>query len=144
MISKITARVYVHATEDKDKVMRALMNVFPEHVKDKISVREERYEGHYGNPIVVLEAVIDDPKAAEEAFKGILDKLDDVDRRYLAASLDDRVDKSGSLYLRISKQHAYKGELKILESDDVIKVIVSFRGGRRKALREFHRVIAGD
>ena len=142
-IIRVTARVYVHATEEKDRVMKALMNVFPRELWGDVEVREEKYEGHYGNPIIVLEAGISDPQKALQAFKNIVNRLDEADRRYLLASLEERVDKNGTLYIRLSKQQAYLGSLRVFEADDVVRVAVAFQGSRRKALKEYHELIAG-
>ena len=142
-IIRFSARVYVHATESKEKVYRALMNILPDELRREAKISEEKYEGHYGNPIIVIEAVIDDPKKALQALLHLVSLLGEADRRYLAATLDDRVDKSGTLYIRVSKQAAYMGEVKVLESDDVIRIAVHSQGGRRTAIKEYHRILMG-
>jgi RNA binding exosome subunit len=142
-VIRFSARVYIHATEDPEKVMKALLNIFPEDLRGELKISREGYEGHYGNPIIVVEATISDPSKAEKALRYIVSRLSEADRRYLAASLDDRVDKSGTLYIRLSKQQAYLGELRVFESDDVIRITVAFQGSRSKAIKEYHRILMG-
>lgn len=142
-VRRVNARAYVHATEDRERVLKALITVFPGDIIDRLEIREERYEGHYGNPIIVLEADSRDPLVAEKTLRHVLSSLPSSDRRYLLASLEERVDRSGSLYLRLSKQKAYLGELVIHEGDDVIRLMVSFEGSRKSALEEYRSLIEG-
>ncbi len=139
-VSRIEARVYVHATESKEKVLQALLNLFPEDVREELVIEEEMYEGHYGNPIVVLTARLEGENA-RKALESILSRMRAADIRYLEGSLDERVDKSGAMYFRVSKQDAYLGEVSIYEADDVIRISVHYHGGRRKALKEYKELL---
>jgi len=51
LIKSLEARVFVHATEDKAKVLKALMNVVGD-----TQIVEEDLTGYFGNPIIVLTA----------------------------------------------------------------------------------------
>ena len=139
----VEARVYVHATEDRDKVLKALLEAFPGGLRGRIRLGEERYEGHYGNPIVVLTGSLHGGEEARETLVYIASRLPSHDLDYLTGTLEDRVDREGALYIRLSKQEAYLGRLRILESDDVVRVIFRFTGGRRKAIEEYQRILAG-
>jgi len=143
-IRSMEIRVYVHATEDKDKVLEALEELLPEDVFDEVEILEESYHGHYGNPITVLTIRIRDPKKAEATLDYILSRLSKGDRAILASSLEDRVDKEGTLYFRLSKQDAYLGRLVVYEADDVVRISVSFTGKRRDALREYSKKLEGE
>ncbi|MEB3846558.1 MAG: exosome protein, partial [Desulfurococcales archaeon] len=54
-------RVYSHATEDKEKVLKAIRNILGDEYWEKAQVSEEVYSGHYGNPVIVITAKIADP-----------------------------------------------------------------------------------
>lgn len=139
----VEARVYVHATENRDKVVRALMETFPGDLRGKVSISEETYEGHYGNPILVITGVLEGREEARSTLVHIASRLPSHDLSYLLSTLEDRVNREGALYIRLGKQEAYLGRLRILESDDVVRVIFRFSGGRRRALEEYRRLLGG-
>ncbi|MEN2999892.1 MAG: RNA-binding domain-containing protein [Acidilobaceae archaeon] len=134
MISSVEARVYVHATERREKVLKALLEVFPPELREKASIDAEELEGHHGNTIEVLTATL---KEGEAAFRYLLSRLDELDRARLKATLGARVDKGGDLFLRLSKQEAFLGRLALEDSDDVVRVRFSFSGKREEALRAY-------
>jgi len=134
-VAGIEFRVNVHATEDKEKVLRALKNILGDYW-ELVEVEEEEYSGHYGNPIRVLRVRIRGPRAGE-VLDYVLSRLSRGDRQVLSASLEDRVDKEGTLYFRLSKQDAFLGRLIVYEADDVVRVSVSFHGRRKDALSDY-------
>lgn len=133
-VISLHARTYVHATENRDKVLKALLTIFPESLRSSINPSFEVYEGYYGNPIEVIEVELNDPSLALETLSYILERLSDMDKRRLLETLEERVDKHGNLYFRLSKQEAYRGFIVLEEGDDVIRLSVRFSGGRREAL----------
>ncbi len=122
---KIVLTTTVHATEDKLKVLKALLNVIPPSIRENSTIREVHVEGHYGNPIILLNVSIEG-YGAEETFKYIIKGLSGTDRKILSATLDMRVDESNRLHIRISKQQAYLGNILIYDGDDVVKIVVHF------------------
>ncbi len=141
-VKSLELRVYVHATEDRERVVESLKNVLGDWW-NRARVAEEVYEGHYGNPVRVITVRIDNIEDANKALDYILSRLGEGDRGVLLQSLEDRVDKEGTLYFRLSKQEAYLGRLLVYESDDVIRVAVSFQGRRRNAMEEYRRRLGG-
>jgi len=127
LIRSLEARVFVHATEDKAKVLKALMNVVGD-----TQIVEEDLTGYFGNPIIVLTAACDEDKASE-VFDRILEGLSPPDRKYLLSTLDERLTKDGVLHIRLDKQKALANKFVLSDSDDVIKLTVRFSGGRSKA-----------
>lgn len=138
-IKSLELRAYVHATEERERVIQALKSILGEDLWEQAEVTEERYEGHYGNPVTVLTVKINDADKASKAFESILSRLTHGDVSILLHSLDERVDKNGTLYFRLSKQDAYLGRLIVYEADDVVRVSISFQGRRRKALEEYRK-----
>jgi len=141
-IRELRAQVFVHATEDREKVLKALMELFPDDVRANVVIEEERLEGHYGNPIIKIVARVTGEDAVK-TFHHIISRLSRIDREALRGTLEDRVDKEGTLYFRLSKQEAYLGGLTVYEADDVIRVTVHFEGRRRRAMGEYDRALSG-
>lgn len=141
-VKSLVVRVYVHATEDEDRVLEAIYNIIPREMLEDASVDVEEYEGHYGNPIKVITFRLRGD-SARRAFKELLSRMDSMDRSHVASSLDDRVDKTGTLHIRFSKQEAYQGRVTLFESDDVVKIEIGYSGGRRKALEEYKDALEG-
>lgn len=120
----------VHATESEEKVLKSLRNILPEHLREagKIQILSSKVRGHYGNPITIISASITGPEA-QEIVNYLFSNLSAEDKAYLSTTMDARVD-SGRLYLRINKQKAFTGLIKLSEGDDVIRVVITF--SRRK------------
>jgi len=140
-IMYLEATAIVHSTEDIEKVRKALMEVFPPSVRSSIKIEQDEATGHFGNPIIRLSARVDCVDA-ESTLRYILGRLDDADVGYLKGSLEDRVDKNGVLYLRLSKQDAYLGRLSIYEADDVVRISVHIRGRRRSVMRVLENILS--
>ncbi|MEM1928240.1 MAG: RNA-binding domain-containing protein [Acidilobaceae archaeon] len=141
-VSSAVLRTHVHATEDREKVLAALRNTLPPSLRETVEVESESYEGHYGNRIEVLTVELRDSEEAGALLSYLLESLGDADRRLLLATLAERVDESGSLYLRLDKQSAYRGVLELSDGDDVIKIEIRVEGGRRGALRILKEVLS--
>ena len=137
-VRSLEARVYVHATENEEKVIRALHNLIG---SSNIVVEELR--GYFGNPITVV-STSREKEEAEEAFNRMISMLTEPDKRFLLSSLEERVDKEGSLHLRFDKQKAYLGKVVLSDSDDVIKVRVRFfRESGEQLIEELRSEIEG-
>jgi RNA binding exosome subunit len=140
-ILKVEAVVHSHATENEKKVIKALMEVFPQDVRNRLVMVREELSGHYNNPIIRITAETPNEEDALKTFEYILSRLSSADVGYIRSSLDERVDKNGVLHLRVSKQDAYLGRLVVLEGDDVIKISIHIEGRRRKVLQELERYL---
>jgi len=140
-ILRVEAVVHSHATEDENKVLKALMEVFPPRLRDRVILVRERLSGHYNNPLIRIWAETSSEKDALETFNYILSRLDLADIGYIRSSLEERVDKNGVLHIRVSKQDAYLGRLTVFEGDDVIKISVHIAGRRRKVIEELNRYL---
>ncbi len=134
----IEARTYVHATEDKAKVLKAL-----EQIIGNGNVVEEYLKGYFGNPIIVLTSY-KEKEEADQTFNSLVHRLTQPDRNYLLMDLENRVDKNGFLYMRFDKQRAYLGKLMISDSDDVIRVTVKFSGSRKEVVEELKKLLGTE
>ncbi|WP_048191555.1 RNA-binding domain-containing protein [Pyrolobus fumarii] len=127
-VRSLELAVHAHATEDLRKVEEALLKFLPEDVRNKVRIERVTLEGHHGNPIVRMNLVLEG-EDAERAVKHIASMMDDTDKLLLNTSFEARYDeKSGKLFLRFSKQEAYLGRLRLMDGDDVVRVVVGFRG----------------
>lgn len=117
-LSSARLSVFAHATEDEPKVLAALKTLLPKGVEPK----HTRLRGHYGNPIVVLEAVLKNRRLVSEVWQNILTRLSPEELDRLRIIAPQRVDDSCYLYFRFDKQLAHRGELTLSEGDDVVHV----------------------
>lgn len=99
----IDLRTFCYATEDEKRVEDALRTFLP----DEFEIDRVENEGHHGDRIVVLSARVE---TADE-MRYVLDRLGELDRLdEVVDELDDRVDDNTSLFLRLDKQAAFRGE----------------------------------
>jgi RNA binding exosome subunit len=113
--------VIVHATEDPEKAVKALLNVIPEHLRQSMSLTRRYATGHYGNPIITISTRMPDEQMACELLEYMLKGLNEFDRTEAQRALLQEIDPDGYAYLRFDKQAAYLGFLR-LRSDDPIRV----------------------
>ena len=123
---EITLTVTVHATEDKERVLKALLELIPKDLRKKIRIIETTYKGYYGNPITLITTSIRG-RIVTEVLKYIAKRMDDISKKMLNATLDLRVDPAHRLHLRFNKQDAYKGKITLYDGDDIVKVVISFK-----------------
>ncbi|PSP54468.1 hypothetical protein BRC82_09785 [Halobacteriales archaeon QS_1_67_19] len=104
----IDLRAFCYATEDDKRVEQALRTYLPE----EFEVERATSEGHHGDRILVLSARIETADEMRHVLSNVaeLDATDD-----LLAELDERVDDNCSLFLRLDKQSAYRGEVALGE-----------------------------
>ena len=116
--ASLHARAFCHATEDLDKVKKAMENAL-----GQTEIKVSKTEGVHGNPIAVLEASVVDSDGIAEFFG----KLSEGDLSELLATLGERVDDGCNLFLRIDKQEAYKGLQRLATDGDVISIRLRVR-----------------
>lgn len=124
-VSLLQARIYIHATEDPDRVMQALRNV----VAGRYVVSIAR--GHHGNIINIVQIKLEDCEALE-ALNSIVARLDDVEFLIMLSGAEGT-----RLYAKFDKQHAYRGVLKISHGDDVVHLEVRGRALAMEDMRSF-------
>ena len=101
--------IIIHATEDKDKILRSL-NALLGIPANSFFVRVA--SGHWQNQILFLTSHLDE-RHANELYSKINNVLSE------ESGLTNLLDKKGNLYIRLDKQALCKGRLILLERDSV-------------------------
>jgi RNA binding exosome subunit len=123
-IYSISLSTIVHATEDKEKVKSAIFNIIPRNLVNLFTINEINVKGHYGNPITLLSLEVNNPDITNEIFEFIIKSIPKEELALIKNNpslyCDDR-----SIFLRIDKQYAYLGIIKLSFLDDVIKIKIN-------------------
>jgi RNA binding exosome subunit len=113
-----------HATEDPEKVAQAIRNLSLG--ETSLGLTMNRARGHHGNEITTSVFIIRNAKHAELFLKNIWRGLSRLDKTEIYSSLASRIDSTGTMFLRLNKQEALKGRIR-LENTDPVKIEISFR-----------------
>lgn len=116
MIRKISFRAFVAATEDEGRVKEALSIFLP---LDSISSASA--VGHFGNQIKILEAGLK-KKDSQSFFRILREQLPRDQLLRLRREIPERVDEENRFHLRLDKQAAFQGTVRLTESKDAIDV----------------------
>jgi RNA binding exosome subunit len=136
-------RAVAHPTEDPAKVRTALRFASGLDQPDfAAALRESRLETHHGLPLLVFEVTLDKSRSLRDvltrvfALPGALERL----RETLAA----RVDDDGIFYLRVDKQAALRGDLRLLDGEDAVQLrlkVEAYPADRDAVLAALRRVL---
>lgn len=132
MIRRIFFRAFVAATEDCLRVREALSIFVP---LDAISATSVK--GHYENDITILEATLK-KRDAPAFFQILREQLPREDLNRLRREAQERLDEQNHFHLRIDKQAAYRGMVRLTDSTDAIDVsamVETYPARREEALR---------
>ena len=124
-VGYIDLRVFAHATEDPERVLAAVRNVLPSESVDSVVFKRSSLAGHHGNPIVLFEARVKDRRLVQAVFAKLCSGLGLMDKQVLAGEISGHLER-GNLYLRLDKQSAFLGEVR-LGSVDPVHVRVHFK-----------------
>ncbi|BFI75167.1 RNA-binding domain-containing protein [Sulfurisphaera ohwakuensis] len=139
-LSNLSIIIFCHETENKDKILVALGDFFGSILKFSELI-ETKAEGHYGNSIEIIEYKLSGKNATEVANK-IFNSFDYADLILLLSTLDERMEGS-KLHLRIDKQRFIaEKKISLKDGDDIIKIIMSFKGKVTEQLKEELKQIA--
>ena len=138
MIDKVSFRAFVAATEDEGRVREALGIFVP---LDRISSLTA--EGHFGNEIKILEASLR-KKEGQAFFQILREQLSSDDQLRLRREIPERLEGDSHFHLRLDKQAAYKGLLRLTDSRDALDVcalIKTYPARRESALKILSELI---
>ncbi|MBS3816400.1 MAG: hypothetical protein KGY76_02425 [Candidatus Thermoplasmatota archaeon] len=110
----IEFKTYCHATENLDKVKKAIENLVGQELEMEVSDAE----GYYGNPIKILEGKISRNREMDAFF----DRLPREIIKRLLDDLERRIDERCNFFFRIDKGKAYDEEFSLTRGDYSIRV----------------------
>ncbi len=116
---EVRINLILHATENENKVLEELENIF--HIEQK-NFQIEQVPGHFNNPILLISSKLK-KKIAEDFVKIFFSKMKKEDFHEIFNNVDEYVTSSG-LELRISKQELVSKILTI-SKEDAIKINIS-------------------
>jgi len=117
-IGYVEVRVFSHATENMTKVEVAVRNTLPEKLAAEAVFEKNNCVGHYGNPIVLIQTTLSNRELLPQALEKLGSSLSSIDKEQLAAELKQHIDKH-NLYLRLDKQSAFLGTLRLATNDPI-------------------------
>ncbi|MDB2282799.1 RNA-binding protein [Halorubrum ezzemoulense] len=123
----VDLRAFSYATEDVKRVEQALYSLLP----DEVELDRVENVGHHGDRIVVLSARVE---TADE-MRHVLDRLselEDLDR--VLDELDERVDDNCALFLRLDKQAAFRGDVRLGPGITVRTKVEAYPAKKEKAV----------
>jgi RNA binding exosome subunit len=124
-VKSIKLETFGHETEDEEKVIKALLNIVPDKLRNTINLEVLTVRGHFNNKIKVFKIKVENP-LANEALDYIIKNLSRDDKEFIKNTIDMRFNR-GVLYMRFNKQKAYFGNLALVDySDDIIKTEIVF------------------
>jgi RNA binding exosome subunit len=124
-IGYVNIRVFSHATEDEERVIKAIRNTLPVELGESVVFKKVGLTGHHGNPIMLIEVELADRQLLMSVLEKIGNGLTALDKETLSQEMNLHLDK-GNLYLRFDKQQAFLGELRF-SSNDPIHFKIHFR-----------------
>jgi hypothetical protein len=127
-VACIDIKFFAHATEDLEKVMEAVRHILPANRVEEIKFKKDSLKGHHGNPIVFFETKVEGKELVKAVIDSIFSRLSELDKEVLRREIAMYVEK-GSLYLRLDKQAAFQGVVK-LGTADPIRLRIRFRKGK--------------
>jgi len=126
-LAPLEARAYSRATEVSERVVAAILNLYPEKFRELVELESTKVEGQSGDVILVVESKLKDKIGSEATLDYIFGKLKENDRRRLGNSLTDRIDKNCLFFVRIDKQAAFLDDIVLAKGPDVISIQIHIR-----------------
>ena len=137
----LTINTFVQATEDRNKVLTALRNLIGELPED--GILEDEVEGIHHNPIIGITISFKKEKEikriisgwkAEEFWKGAMEQK------------EERLDDSQIFHIRIDKEAAHEGDLRLWKSGEAIGIklkIATYPTSWEAALKALDGIMEG-
>ncbi len=113
---------FVQATEDEEKVRRAVGAL----VGEELPEERQEAEGHYGNTIVWIRHHLTGDEALA-GLRGIVSHMGEDEKKAILTDLGSGLDEHNALFLRLSKQVLLMKGAAVLASSDPIRVKVKPR-----------------
>ena len=124
-VLKAELQTFAHATEDIEKVEKALANILGDEIRNA-TITHSELKGHFKDPITIIKAKVKKKKPASDLFDKIIEGMSSLDLSTLLDEITERVDTSGNLYIRFDKQKAFRG-VEYINKFDPIRIKIKFR-----------------
>ncbi len=136
LIHSIVASTFIHATEEEECVLAALRVVVP----TEVPIKTQHTTGHFGNPILVLKARIEQAQAIRRTLDLISQKLSKSELTRLKENAARYLDDDCNLFIRFDKQQAARGVLQLGRKDPIlVKLKLAAYPARREAALDLAR-----
>ncbi|MGZ4903561.1 MAG: RNA-binding domain-containing protein [Halobacteriota archaeon] len=136
LIHSIVASTFVHATEEEERVLAALRVVIP----DEVPISKQHVTGHFGNPVVILKARIEQAQAIRRTLEVINEKLSKSELEHLKENAARYLDNDCNLFIRFDKQQAARGALQLGRKDPIlVKLKLAAYPARRETALDLAR-----
>ncbi|HUX99522.1 MAG TPA: RNA-binding domain-containing protein [Candidatus Deferrimicrobium sp.] len=123
-IKELEIETFIQATEDSEKVLTAIKNIFPPELReDNIEFIINKVRGVFHNPITVVRTK--DCPEPKKIIEYIAQQLKESDKMYLFHSMDRRIEKE-KMFLRLGKQELFQNRVEIKEIKDTVKIKITF------------------
>jgi RNA binding exosome subunit len=131
----VDLRAFCYATEDEKRVESALRTFLP----GEFGIERSTSEGHYGDRIVVLSTRLENADDVRHALARLAD-LAEIDR--IRAELDERVDENCSLFVRLDKQAAFRGDVRLGRGITLRAKVEAYPANRETAVENAREAFA--
>jgi len=138
-VIKAELQTFAHATEDIEKVEKALTNLLGDEIRNAVITHTE-LKGHFKDPITIIKAVVKKKNPATALFYRIIEGFSSLDLSTLFDELAERVDTSGNLYIRLDKQKAFRG-VEYMNQLDPVRLKFNFRRPHKMDPSEYIRSV---
>lgn len=133
-VAYVDMRLSAHATEDLDRVLRAVLNVLGEGSQDKVVFERNALTGHYGNEIILIKAKIKNKAVIQLLLDKLSKGLSVLDKDTFYNEFDRHFER-GNIYLRLDKQAAFLNKIK-LGTVDPIHLRIHFKNPGKSEVSE--------
>jgi RNA binding exosome subunit len=133
-IGYVDLRVFVHATENSEKVLTAVRNLLPSELAETVGFEKNSLVGHHGNPITLFTAQLTDKKHLPFLLQKISAGLNALDKEKLNQDIKLYLEKH-NMYLRFDKQSAFLETFKLAQNDP-IAIKVHFKNKKPEEILE--------
>jgi RNA binding exosome subunit len=120
-IHNISLRAIVSATESEDRVKTALSLFLFDSEIEAIKT-----EGHYGNPIIILQAQLKG-RDCKRFIEHLKLKLTEHEIKRLKNEIPERIDDECCLHLRFDKQAAFQGTVQLATTTDTVSARIKLK-----------------
>jgi hypothetical protein len=142
-VDKMFIQVLCHATEDEDKVMKAVENIVGLDRMSRMKISSQVLKGYYGDPVTMIKLEVLDPETSTQIIREVFSKLSEYEKHDIVENCIEKGKHGGRIYIRLDKQAAYNRVLRLSDKDP-IRIEVSVRGDIDKLIDILNYSGGGD